>query len=196
MPPVLKIVHRVNDPLTLKNIPSKFGIEMDLHAYGDRLVVHHDAFLDSVDFSQWLDSYNHKLVILNIKEEGIESRVLDQITSRGIKNFFMLDLSFPAIVKLTRRGEKRIAVRVSDYETVTSAMTLAGQVNWIWLDVFNGIPINQKEFNQLKMAGFQICLVSPELHGRDPSEIVPFKTKMKELKFNVDAICTKYPEIW
>ena len=95
MPPVLKIVHRVNDPLTLKNIPSKFGIEMDLHAYGDRLVVHHDAFLDSVDFSQWLDSYNHKLVILNIKEEGIESRVLDQITSRGIKNFFMLDLSFP-----------------------------------------------------------------------------------------------------
>ena len=196
MAPFLKILHRVNDLQMLEKIPTNFGIEIDLHAYGKRLVVHHNVFTDSVDFSQWLEAYNHELVILNIKEEGIESRVLDQITARGIENFFMLDVSFPAIVKLVRSGEKRIAVRVSKYESVTSAMTLAGKIDWIWLDVFDGIPINKNDFNQLKTAGFKICLVSPELQGCDPSEIHSFKTTIKKLELSLDAVCTKYPEFW
>ena len=66
---MLNIVHRVNTPQALDATPKEFGVEMDLHAFGDHLIVHHDAFQAGVTFEQWLDAFDHALVILNIKEE-------------------------------------------------------------------------------------------------------------------------------
>jgi hypothetical protein len=193
---MLKIIHRVNDPAQLRNIPSEFGVEVDLHAYGDQLVVHHDAFQDGPDFDDWLDAFDHAFAIFNIKEEGIERMVRERVAAHGIVNYFFLDLSFPALIKLVRAGESRIALRVSEYEPVVGAFTLAGQVSWIWLDVFHGLPIDGEECQALHAAGFKICAVSPELHGRNKNEIAVMKRHMLDVGCVVDAVCTKQPELW
>jgi hypothetical protein len=193
---MLKIIHRVNDPAQLRNIPSKFGVEVDLHAYGDQLVVNHDAFQVGPDFDDWLDAFDHAFAIFNIKEEGIEMAVRDRVAARGITSYFLLDLSFPALIKLVRAGENRIALRVSEYEPVAGAFTLAGDVSWIWLDVFHGLPVDGMECQALHAAGFKICAVSPELHGRNESEIAVMKRHMLDVGCIVDAVCTKQPELW
>ena len=63
---MLKIAHRVNSLERLEQTPQEYGVEMDLHAYEDRLVVHHDPFEEGIDFSDWLNAFKHKFVILNI----------------------------------------------------------------------------------------------------------------------------------
>ena len=134
---MLRIVHRVNTLEQLDHVPTELGVELDLHAYGDRLVVHHDPFSDGPDFEDWLTHYRHAFVILNVKEEGIESRVATLCARHGVEDFFMLDLSFPALHGLATRGESRIAVRVSEFEPVEAAWRLEGKVAWVWLDVFS-----------------------------------------------------------
>jgi hypothetical protein len=195
---MLKILHRVNDLNQLRETDPLLGVELDIHAIGSRLVAHHDAFHDGPDLEIWMENYQHKFVIFNIKEEGIEERVCDLAEEYCINDYFMLDLSFPALINFVRRGEHRVALRVSKYELTLSAMTLSGKVDWIWLDCFEGFPVSSDEFWSLKEAGFKICLVSPELHNS--SRVVkdlPFMQKvMSELDVRVDAVCTKYPELW
>jgi len=193
---MLKIVHRINTPEALAATPKEFGVEMDLHAHGERLVVHHDAFHDAIDFEAWLDAYDHAFVILNIKEEGVEARARDLTLARGIEDFFMLDLSFPALMKMVQGGESRVAIRVSEYEATASALTLAGRADWVWLDVFHGFPISKSDYNKLREGDFKLCLVSPELHGRDVSEIAEMRAAMQDMGITVDAVCTKRPELW
>ena len=190
------IAHRINTIELLKSTPVYFGVELDLHAYGERLIVHHDAFSDGLDFERWLDHYRHAFVILNIKEEGIETRVRDLVVERGIVDFMLLDLSFPALMKMTAVGEKRVAVRVSEYEPWSGAVMLANRVAWTWLDAFHGFPLNKAEMAALKGAGLKTCLVSPELHGRDVATISSMRHHMIERGIDVDAICTKRPDLW
>jgi len=187
---------RVNTVEQLRATPREYGVEMDLHAYGDRLVVHHDARTDALDFERWLEAYDHAFVILNIKEEGIEARVRELVLARGITSFFMLDLSFPALIKMARAGEHRVAVRVSEYEPVEGALRLSGLADWVWLDQFERFPIDRADYDLLKAAGFRVCLVSPELQGRDTAEIPLLTARLAAEGIELDAVCTKRPELW
>jgi hypothetical protein len=194
---MLKICHRINNIEQLRNIPVEYGVEMDLHAFGNRLVVHHNPFVDAVDFEQWLTGFNHAFLILNIKEEGIEQNVKEIVLSHGIKNFFMLDLSFPALIKMVRSGEPRVAVRVSYYEPIEAAFSLANLAEWVWLDLFQDkFPLNFSQIQALKDAQYKICLVSPELHGREISSLAGLRLFLEENSIVLDAVCTKYPELW
>ena len=169
---------------------------MDIHAYGDRLVVHHDPFQEGLDFNEWLVAFRHAFTIFNVKEEGLEREVRDRAVAAGIERFFMLDLSFPALLRMARLGERRLAVRVSEYEPVQQALLLAGMVEWVWLDVYFGFPVNKAEVIALKTAGLKLCLVSPELHGRDVEEITEMQKQMARDGLVMDAVCTKFPNLW
>jgi hypothetical protein len=195
---LIKVLHRINQLAQISTIDPLLGVEVDVHALGSRLVVHHDAFQDGPDLIDWLSLCGDRFVIFNIKEEGVETRVRDLAVSAGLTNFFMLDLSFPALIKLAREGETRIAIRVSEYESVKSALINPFNINWIWLDCFEGFPISKKDFALLKAHNFKICLVSPELHGegRNFSDIIEMQKVMSSKKLIVDAVCTKFPELW
>ena len=195
---MIKILHRVNTIEELAKIDTSYGVEVDVHAYGKKLVVHHDAFEDGPDLSDWLSACGNRLVILNIKEEGIESRVRELAIKLDVKDFILLDLSFPALIQMTRLGESRIAIRVSEYESVENALLLESKINWVWLDCFEGFPLTEKEFQRLRGSHLKICLVSPELHGppRNKNDIYSFKKFMRTIGAEVDAVCSKFPELW
>ena len=88
-------------------------------------------------------------------------------------------------------------MRISEYESIETALSLKGKINWIWVDCFSKLPINTNDFIRLKKAKFKLCLVSPELQGRDPNlEIPKLKNKINKLKIKFNAVCTKRPELW
>ena len=195
---MIKVLHRINQLAQISKIDPLLGVEVDVHALGGRLVVHHDAFQDGPDLIDWLALCGNRFVIFNIKEEGIETRVRDLAEAAGLTNFFMLDLSFPALIRLAREGETRTAIRVSEYESVKSALINPFNINWIWLDCFEGFSISKSDFAHLKNHGFKICLVSPELHGdgRNLNDIIEMQKVISKKKLLVDAVCTKFPELW
>lgn len=186
------VAHRVNTVDTLKKTPSEFGIEFDVRESPTGPIVTHDPWTPGVLLRDFLLFCDHAFYIVNIKAEGIEQEVLELLSQFGIENFFLLDCSFPMIVQLARRGERRVAVRVSEYESVETALSLAGQVEWIWIDVFSKIPVSPSMCVRLRNAGFKLCFVSPELQRR-PDDLPAYRKAMEE---HIDMVCTKFPMAW
>jgi hypothetical protein len=191
------IMHRRNTVTELGATPHRYGVEVDIRSHGEQLVIHHDPFVGGPSFDQWIASYRHGTLILNVKEEGLESRLSALMDAHGIEDYFFLDQSFPFLVKSARAGERRCAVRVSEFESIETALTLAGKVDWIWVDCFTRFPLSAADGVRLKDAGFKLCLVSPELQGREPvREIAELKHTLDALGIVADAVCTKRPDLW
>jgi len=191
------ISHRRNTVSELLATDSKYGIEVDIRSKGDRLIIHHDPFVAGESFDEWINAYQHGTLILNVKEEGLESRLIALMQSQGIADYFFLDQSFPFLVKWSKAGEHRCAVRVSEFESIETALTLAGKVDWVWVDCFTRFPLSEHDARSLKDAGFKLCLVSPELQGRDANVEIPHLVSLlKERNIAADAVCTKRPNLW
>jgi len=184
------IAHRINTIEELKNVPKEYGVEIDLRDFGDRLILQHDPFKDGEDFEEYLKHYNHGIMILNIKSERIEYRVLELIEKYNVEKYFFLDSSFPMIYTLSKEGNKNIALRFSEFEGIDTILNLKGKVEWIWVDCFTLLPINYEIFTLLKENGFKICLVSPELQGQD-EKVESYKKYLSDNNIVFDSICTK-----
>ena len=194
---MIYIAHRRNTIAELENTPTKYGIEVDIRSNNGRLIIHHDPFRLGEDFEAWLKSYQHQTLILNVKEEGLEATVIDLMRHYHIENYFFLDQSFPFLVKWSSLGERRCAVRFSEFESIETALKLAGKIDWVWVDCFNHFPLSSRDAKLLTAAGFRLCLVSPELQGRIAEIEIPLLAKLlHDCLIKPTAICTKRPEIW
>ena len=191
------IAHRINKIEQLKALPNEYGAEVDIRSKGSQLIIHHDPFSDGEDFEEWIKHYNHDTLILNVKEEGLESRLIELMKNKEIINYFFLDQSFPFLIKWSKAGERRCAVRVSEYEPIETAIVLSKEIDWVWVDCFSKFPLTSAEYKTLKSAGLKLCLVSPELQGRDPvMGITSMASFLKENHMVMDAVCTKRPDLW
>ncbi|MBM3282679.1 hypothetical protein FJY90_00360 [Candidatus Gottesmanbacteria bacterium] len=184
------IAHRVNTVKELLQVPYQLGIEVDLRDSGNKLYMHHDPFSQGEGFENYLKQYRHGTLILNIKSEGIEWKVLELLNGYSVNNFFFLDSSFPMILKLINNGEKRIALRFSELEGIDTISLMKGKAEWVWVDCFTKIPINNENYKIFKEWGFKICLVSPDLVGR-AEDIPGYKKYLATENIIPDAICTK-----
>jgi hypothetical protein len=190
------IAHRRNSLQALRETPVCHGVEVDVRSCGDRLILSHEPYERGEPFSNWIAEYHHGTLILNVKEEGLEEKLLACMRERGISDFFFLDQSFPYLVKTSLSGERRSAVRVSEFESLETALALAGRVDWVWVDSFSRFPLNQQDWLRLKDAGFRLCLVSPELLGRVPQpEIRRLRAEMAKWGVEPDAVCAKLETI-
>tara|TARA_A100001015_G_C15034324_1_gene735148 strand:- start:1587 stop:2729 length:1143 start_codon:yes stop_codon:yes gene_type:complete len=188
---VFYFAHRINTTENLKKIPKKYGIELDLRDYGKELMLEHDPFTGGERFEDFLKSYDKSSIILNIKSERIEYKVLELLKKFNITEYFFLDSSFPMIFTLSKEGEKNIAIRFSEYESIDSVLLMKNRVKWVWVDCFNNFPLNQENYKKIIDAGLKICLVSPELQKHNIERINEFKTIIYKNNFKIDAICTK-----
>lgn len=188
------IAHRINTIEQLKKIPHDFGVELDLRDKGERIILAHDPFTDGEDFEEYLKHYQHGTMILNIKSERIEHAVLGLMRQYNIKNYFFLDSSIPMMCLLADEGIQDIAVRFSEYESLETVLSFKGKIKWVWVDCFTKLPITKIQYDTLKKSGFRLCLVSPELQGRE-EEIAEYKEVLKKDGIIFDAICTKYENV-
>ena len=156
------IAHRINKKEELKNLSRKYGVEIDLRDNVDGTIyINHDPFILGENFEDYLKEYNH-----------------------------FLDSSFPMIKLLSDKGEKNIALRFSEYEGIDTLEKMQGKVNWVWVDCFTKLPINNEIYKKIKDMGYKLCLVSPELQGQAEKLELYIKQINKE-KIEFDAICTK-----
>lgn len=190
---MIKIAHRINSIEELCKTPQTLGVELDLRENSDTIIVTHDPFTRGESFDEYLKFYKHNLLIVNIKCEGIASNVISILEQFKIKKFFLLGLGLPETISLVNSGEKRIALRYSEFEKIDSLLTLKAKVEWVWVDCYHGFPLDQLSFSTLKKY-FKICLASPELHGHPISWIEEFKEKLKSMP--VEAVCTKKIDSW
>lgn len=192
---MLIIVHRINKTEVLKTIPKEFGVEIDIRAYRDRLILNHEPFESGDDLEDYLKHYQHSFIIFNIKEAGIEKRVTELAKKYNVKKYFLLDVEPYWIHHATEGGFKNIAIRYSENEPIEMALKYKNKANWLWIDIPTKLPLSQKIVKQMK--GYKTCLVCPERWGR-PLEIPRYINKIRKLNFNLDAVMTslKYVPIW
>mgnify|MGYP000368329272 CR=1 FL=1 len=191
------ISHRINTLEQLKATPDHFGVEIDIRSYGSDLVLHHDPFERGELFDEWLKEFHHKTLILNVKEEGLEPFLIQRMADIGCEDYFFLDQSFPFLVRYAKAARGRSAVRYSEFESLDTVLALAGKVDWVWVDCFTKLPFKDDDYDRLKAAGFNLCLVSPELQGRDADvAIADMGAQILSLNVQPDAICTKRADLW
>lgn len=185
------IAHRINTVSELKVLDRSYGLELDLRDnINGEIHINHDPFVLGESFEEFLREYNHGTMILNIKSERIELKILELLKKYKVNNYFFLDSSFPMIKCLTDMGEKKIAIRFSEFEGIDTLEKMQGKVEWVWVDCFTNLPINNKIYKQMEKMGYKLCFVSPELQGQ-PEKIEKYFEQIKREQIYFDAICTK-----
>ena len=188
------IVHRVNKIKDLMKIPKKYGVEVDLRDFNKDLIIQHDPFKKGDLFDKYLKQYKHGTLIINVKSERIEYKIIQILKKNKIKNYFFLDSSYPLIIDMTKKNIKDIAIRISDYESFDNIKKFKNKCKWVWLEIFDNFKISKKEIDYLKSNSIKIYLVSPELHNR-PKDINKIKKFLKNKQINISAVCTKFDYI-
>ena len=189
------IKHRVNSVADLKKTNAEFGVEIDLRSENKKIYLHHDPFKKGETFEKWIKQFRHKIIVLNVKEEGLEDRIIKTLKKNKISNFFFHDQTFSTLIK--NMSKTKVSIRYSEYENLSKKDYLFKKIKWLWLDNFTEINLSHKFYKYLKRKRIKICMVSPELveKGRE-SEIKKLVKNLKKNKFNVDAVCTKKPNLW
>ena len=189
------IRHRVNSWNKLKSIPESEGVEIDLRSSRNDIYLHHDPFKKGVLFEKWIKFFKHKFIVLNVKEEGLEKKVLKILKKNKIKNFFFHDQTFSSLLKNMKNTN--VSVRTSEFESLKKKEFLFKKIKWVWIDNFFKFEIDQKFYKFCRRKKVKICLVSPELVKKNRvKEINNIVKKLKKMKIILDAVCTKKPELW
>jgi hypothetical protein len=160
------------------------------------VVVGHDPQQNAVSFDSYLLEFEHNFLAVNIKQEGIEKTVLTQLKDHDISNFFLFDLTFPSLMRTMMTGERRLALRISDFEDVNNLSFFKGKVDWIWIDIFQD-PVYLEKIDWSTLSSFKKCLVSPELHiMRDYAISQNIKGNLSAHIDKFEAVCAKDPFFW
>ena len=144
------IVHRVNNSSKLVRIPKNYGIEVDVRDYKKKLILNHDPFKNGENLEVFLKKYNHGTLIINIKSEFIEYKIIKLLKKYKISKYFFLDSSYPVIINLASKKIKKFAIRVSDYESFENIYKIHPYCKWIWLEIFKLIKLKKKRFKIYK----------------------------------------------
>ena len=187
------IAHRINRRADLEKLPEAYGLEVDLRHDGPTLILQHDVNQEGEPFGKFLRRVGRRFLVVNAKCDGIEEEALRLLARARVRNFFFVDLAMPAMARLARRGERRIAARLSEYEPAEASLALEGIAEWLWVDGFTRYPSMGAHRTRL-LKSFKICLVAPELHGRAP--FTRRRARDAALRYGASAVCTDVPKQW
>ena len=188
-----------NEQNTLNSFEESFrrgyGIETDLRDLDGKIVISHDMPTSSnpLFFDELLNilrrnrDYQNLWLALNIKSHGLAGNLLEKIRKYDLKNYFIFDNSIPDLRSYISLGIK-FFIRQSEYE---SDLSFYPETSGVWLDSFES-DINDKEQIQSHLDNKKlVCIVSPELHGRDH---MGFWNFIAEFKTDSIMLCTDYPD--
>jgi hypothetical protein len=169
-----------------------FGTETDVRDSGGKLVISHDMPRgDEMTLTAMLDILGDRNLplALNIKADGLGPAILDAMAGRSQNLWFTFDMSVPELIR-----QKNLAMPVftrrSEYELQA---TLYDGVEGVWLDCFHGLWFNADDIVAMLDDGKRVCIVSPELHGRAPTELWSMLRRAGLYDSSI-MICTDVPE--
>lgn len=189
------VEHRKNMRTELNLVGKNHGVEIDLRLSHGDLILAHDPYNPGEKFSDWMQDFDHALLILNVKEEGLEEVILREMGAKFRDRYFFLDQGLPSLIKSIKLKHS-VAARISEFEKFTWTSEIAP--SWIWIDCFNGNwDYLDQELEKIAKLSVKTCLVSPELQGRSElSEVKNLKSIFSNHSFVPDAVCTKESSKW
>ena len=189
---MIKIIHRVNTIQELKNIDKNHGVEIDLRNYENRIILSHDPGKNGEDFIKYINNYDNKLLIANVKEAGIELKIINELEKNKINNFFLLDIEFPFLLNNFEEYGQFLSLRFSKFESIETIKYFIGKVKWVWIDTYSDFQLNNDIANILKE--FKICLVSPS-RWQQSDKLDYYLEKLSKFNLNVDALMIENKEL-
>ena len=152
-----------------------WGVETDIRDYRGELVISHDpADEDAPRLAELFSAYGRlaapkPLLALNVKADGLYLFLPDLFKRFDVKpeNHFLFDASLPEQYIYLKRGF-RVFTRSSEFEPRPAFLE---QSAGVWLDQFTDRGHIMTALDPLLATGLEICVVSPELHGRSPEEL-------------------------
>lgn len=149
-----------------------YGTETDLRDYCGDIVISHDIPTgESIRFEAFLElfvKYDNQLPLaLNIKSDGLAKKINEFLRFYKISNYFCFDMSIPDTIKYFEE-DMNVFMRRSEYEADNELFFYA---KGIWLDSFNSNVFCSDEVIDYLESGKKVCIVSPELHRKDESEM-------------------------
>jgi hypothetical protein len=194
---MILVRHRVNTITELKDTKNSYGVEIDVRSGPFGLYLSHDPLSRGDLLSEWIKSYSHSLLVVNVKEDGLENEIVDLLRKHEVSNYFFLDQALPTLVRRGLMGLTDSSLRLSEYESMESLMKLREFSKWVWVDFLHKPEMSQVNLESLKNMNLKICLVSPELHSIDRlKEVDDFQNQLLDIHPLIDAVCTKFPERW
>lgn len=172
-----------------------YGFESDVRDYMGKMVISHNvadaSCEDAEKVFRWLHEFGDKYCFaINIKADGLKDIIKGYIRKYKISNYFLFDMSIPQMVEFCDAG-LRFYTRQSEIEPFPN---MYDDAVGIWIDGFWSTEwITEKLLREHVANGKEICLVSPDLHGR------PYETFWENLKkWSSDMskvyLCTDYPD--
>ena len=172
-----------------------FGIETDIRDYGGEIVISHD--IPATPFTTLRDLlclYFAKgmggPLALNVKADGLQCLTKQLLSEYGIKDYFLFDMSVPDALLYLGVGMPAFT-RQSDYETEPAFYKRAAGV---WIDGFEEDWTDFEKVHVHLANGKRVCMVSPELHGRNQTEMWDRLRDEDLIDHSGMMICTDYPE--
>lgn len=172
-----------------------FGTETDFRDRGGQLVISHDpaheqAMLAEEFFSTYRQYAQDLPLALNIKADGMQKLLSAALLEYDVQNYFVFDMAVPDMVGYIRAG-LRVFTRQSDYEPNP---VLYDQAKGIWIDGFETDWVDEATIETHLKLGKQVCLVSPDLHGRPVDAFWERLKKMPAASNPSLMLCTDHPE--
>lgn len=182
---MIEIIHRVNDIDHLIKIPKNFGVEIDIRSENNLLVLSHDLDEHKESFKEYINLYNHNLLVANIKESGIENEVIEVCKEKKLKNFFLLDVEFPYLLQNFEEQGDYLSLRYSKLESIETVKNFIGKVRWLWIDTYEDLELDSYAAKIIQ--NFNTCLVSPSRWGYE-NKVDYYINKFKKFNITFDAI--------
>lgn len=151
-----------------------YGVETDVRDMNGELVISHDMPIPGVAFplEKFLKYYSNggytSTIGLNIKSDGLQKKLNQELMHHGIFEYFVFDMSIPDTLGYLKLGLKTL-IRRSDLE---HHPVLTKKAKGVWLDeldsrwISSEIIVDQATDEDTDI----ICIVSAELHQRDHFE--------------------------
>lgn len=191
-----RAAHEKNTPAAFsRSFGLGFGTETDVRDSAGRLVISHDVpAADALECSEFLELHRRFAedlpLALNIKADGLQTLLRAQLERFGVDDYFVFDMSVPDARLYVEQGF-RVFTRQSEWET---DLPFYDRAAGVWVDGFLGDWVDERTIGAHLRAGKHVCLVSPELHGREPDALWERLRGMAAAGDENVMICTDRPE--
>ena len=185
-----------NSALALaRSFARRYGTETDLRDHNGTLVVSHDIATASsltadVFFELHAAVHPDLPIALNIKSDGLQHLLLEQLRRFDVEDAFVFDMSIPDTLAWFKVGVQ-VFCRQSEYEPDPVCYE---RCSGVWLDCFHSEWWDDSVIDRHLVNGKRVAIVSPDLHGRDPE---PLWERLRAARYRSDErvmVCTDMPE--
>ncbi len=168
------------------------GTETDLRDRNGRLAIAHDVkdvtdlYLEDV---LELMNYKNLPLALNIKADGLAEYIKEIMVRYNHSNYFTFDMSIPDMLSHFRLDLK-VYTGLSD---ILKTPVQLDKATGIWLDSFYSEWYTSETIDKYLELGISVCIVSSELHKRNPKEQWNVINNVSNLKSEKLLLCTDLP---